>query len=169
MSKVLIKRTFHKDDPDAFELGVYINPCETPSLHWNLNIEINSSAGTILKYIGLPTNAWDLTKCTLTPNNEKASLNTGDCEVHYKSVVDSSGNISGKLAVKCLLVGAVGTIQSVIVHIQLPETNISDDMCFLNGASGYSSAATVKKDGSDGKSIKMLNAPLTACEDNGFY
>ena len=167
MSKVLIKRTLHKGDADASAIGFDLDPCNVaPSEHWVLDIEINSSAGTIDKAIDVLSPAWDLTQCFMGIV-DKATLDTGDCQIQYKSVLTTDPPASGKLTVKCLLAGAVGTIQNVVVTVHNGVFPLHK-ICFFNGAGGYLSPATVKKDGSDGKSIKMLNAPLSACEDNGF-
>lgn len=158
-SKIKFKRKLHKADGDGLTFAEI-----APYLGLNISIDLtNGNGDTLSKSI---TGNW---LCTIAPSGKaKCLLDTGDCQAKYSlKFHGNDGSYTGALSVKCVVPWPVSTTDNVEIDFSNPSSPfvVTHDICFLNAAFGYTNAAVVKKDGSDGKSVKMLNAPINACED----
>jgi hypothetical protein len=163
MSKVLFKLDLKTGDLGLTNFWE-ADPCYDPGARWNMRLIIATVSDVVTPTLFTFGSDWS---CKAHPNASfKGTLSSGNCQLRWSLRNDSNFfPQSGKLVVKCLVPLSVATIDSVyIAFATSPDAGYSHDVCFFNATAHPNSPAIVKKDGSDGKSIKMLNAPSDACE-----
>jgi len=164
LSKITFKRTASKGALDwrAFYI---IDPCPTASQPYGpgLEVDITNSLGLYGLALAPPNALWATTTCDIGSvagtATDSGSLDTGPCKIRFKLTVDdlSSALIHGSVSAKCSLPIPVAPTSAAYLQFVRDDSGLLFyPMCFLSSGLG---AAEVVKDGSDGKHVKMKNAP----------
>jgi len=165
LSKIKVTRVLKPGNTDAASF-VQIDPCNVgPN---DIDILIQGDTQTFEKKIDL-TGTW-LSTCGAS--KAKSFADTGDCQVKYSTNYGDGilSLVKAKLTILCTLPWIVDSLNkglgNDVVAIYFDYNNYYDDICFYPPTSPYgNSPSVVKRDGSDGKSIILLSAPVDACEN----
>jgi hypothetical protein len=173
MSKIAFKAQLVGDAPAFDDIALTI--CDQ---FFGGPIGIQLSSDLFFKLITADVTNWT-SDCATWGNVDtprlKATLNTGDCQIKFSyTCVNCSGGPDpgdkGTLSIKCLLSAPVAS-PTMSASVDFYDTSVPNawnhGICFGNAAANpaCTSPAIVKKDGSDGKSVKMSTAPVDACQN----